>query len=74
MKRGLRLPRLVGAGAVVVLDKGGGPRLQLAGQVGVFEQDAGLERLVPALDPALSLRMTGRTSDMGHAPAAEPVG
>ena len=48
---------LVSPNMVVVLDKGGNPRLQLAGQVGVFEQDAVLERLVPALDLALRLRM-----------------
>ncbi len=46
---------LVSAGMVVVLDEDGHPRLQLAGQVGVFEQDAVLERPVPALDLALGL-------------------
>ena len=65
---------LVSPSVVVMLDEGGNPRLQFAGQVGVFEQDAVLERLVPALDLALRLRMAGRAADMGHAPAAEPVG
>lgn len=43
---------LVSPSVVVMLDEGGNPRLQFAGQVGVFEQDAVLERLVPALDLA----------------------
>ena len=64
----------MGSGMVVVFNEGFDPRLQLAGQVGVFEQDAILERLVSALDLALRLRMVWRTADVGHAPAAEPVG
>ena len=54
---------------VVVLDKGRNPRLQFAGQVGVFEQEAVFERLVPALDLALRLRMARGTADVGHTPA-----
>jgi hypothetical protein len=65
---------LVSPSLVVRLDEGGNPRLQLAGQVGVFEPDAVLERRVPTLDLILRLRMAGRTADVGHAPAAEPVG
>ena len=72
--RGEVAQALVSPSVVVVLDKGGNSRLQFAGQVGVFEQDAVLERLVPALDLALRLRMAWRTADMGHAPTAEPVG
>jgi len=64
----------MGSGMVVVFNEGFDPRLQLTGQVGVFEQDVVLERLVSALDLALRLRMVWRTVEVGHAPAAEPVG
>src|SRR4051794_15584761 len=40
----------------------------------VFEQDAVLERLMPALNLAPSLQMARRAPDMGHAPASEPAG
>ena len=46
---------LVVAGMVVVLDEGADLRLQMAGQIIVLEQDAVLERLMPALDLALRL-------------------
>ena len=65
---------LMGSGMVVVFDEVANLRLQLAGQVGVFEQDAVLERLMPTLDLALRLRMAWRTADVGHASAGEPVG
>ena len=55
---------LMGSGMVVVFDEVGNLRLQLAGQVGVFEQDAVLERLMPTLDLALRLRMAWRTADV----------
>ena len=58
----------MGSGMVVVFDEVGNLRLQLAGQVGVFEQDAVLERLMPTLDLALCLRMAWRTTDVGHEP------
>ncbi len=58
--RGEVAQALVSPEMVVVLDEGGHTRLQFAGQVGVFEQDAVLERLVPALDLALGLGMTRR--------------
>ena len=51
---------LVSAGVVVVLDKGAHLRLESARQVVVLEQDAVLEREVPALDLALRLRVAGR--------------
>jgi len=44
---------------VVVLDKGGYGRLKLTLQIVVFEQDAVLESLVPALDLALRLGWLG---------------
>ena len=65
---------LMSSGMVVGFHEGGNPRFQFAGQVGVFGQGAVLERLVPALDLALRLRMARRTADVGHASASEPVG
>jgi hypothetical protein len=47
----------VDAAVVAVIDEGRDLRLGLAGQVVVLEQDAVLERLVPALDLALSSMM-----------------
>ena len=64
---------LMGSDVVVVVHEGRDPRFQLAGRVGVFEQDAVLERLVPTLDLALRLRMARCTADLGHAPGTEPV-
>ena len=72
--RGVVAQALVSPSVVVVLDKGDNPRLQFAGQEGVFKQEAVLERLKPALDLALRLGMAGRTADMGHPPTAESVG
>src|SRR3712207_4838297 len=65
---------LVIAGMVVVLDEAPDLRLQIAGQVIVFEQDAVLGRLMPAFDLALRLGMIRRAADMRHAPAVEPAG
>ena len=59
---------LMGSGMIVVFDEVGNLRLQLAGQVGVFEQDAVLERLMPTLDLALRLRMAWRTADVRSCP------
>src|SRR3954469_1202578 len=52
---------LVGAMVVVVLDEEVDLRFELARKVVVLEQDAVLERLMPALDLALGLRMTRRS-------------
>ena len=40
---------------------------EIAGQVVVFEQDAVLERLMPAFDLALCLRMAGSAANVPHA-------
>ena len=64
---------LMGSDMVVVIHEGRDRRFQLARQVGVFEQDAVLERLVPTLDLALGLGMTRRPADVGHAPGTKPV-
>ena len=55
---------LVVAILVVVLDEGVDLRFELARKVVVLEQDAVLERLMPALDLALGLRMTRRSPDV----------
>ena len=44
---------------VVMLDKGRDGRLKLALQIVIFQQNAVLEGLVPALDLALCLGMIG---------------
>ena len=54
---------LVVAGMVVVADEGRDLPLQLTRQMVVVEQDAVLERLVPAFDLALRLRMVRRAAD-----------
>jgi hypothetical protein len=51
------LQAFVVAAVIVVLDEAGDPGLEVTGQVIVLEQDTVLERLVPALDLALGLRM-----------------
>ena len=55
---------LVVAPVIVVLDEALDLGFEIAGQVVVLEQDAVLERLVPALDLALGLRMVGRAADV----------
>ena len=50
---------LVVASMVVVLDEGGDLGFEIARQEIVFEQDAVLQCLMPALDLALRLGMTG---------------
>src|SRR3712207_878776 len=71
--RGEMAQALMSAGVVVVLHKGADLRLQIARQVVVLQQDAVLERLVPALDLALRLRMAGSPPDVHHAPARKPL-
>src|SRR3954466_4729183 len=63
---------LVSARVIVALHEGRDLRLQIARQVGVLEQDAVLERLMPALDLALRLRVAGGTADVLHASALQP--
>ena len=65
---------LVIAGMVVVLDEGRDLAFEIAGQVVVLEQDAVLERLMPALDLALGLRMERRSADMLDVPLVQPIG
>jgi hypothetical protein len=56
---------------IVVIDEAIDVRFEVAWQVLVLEQDAVLERLMPALD--LGLGMTGRSSHMVHAGLPEPL-
>src|SRR5215204_5543923 len=72
--RGEVAQALVAALVVVVGDEGLDARLQVAGQVVVLQQDAVLERLVPALDLPLRLRMARRAADVFHPFAGEPRG
>ena len=65
---------LVIAGMVVVLDEGRDLAFEIAGQVVMLEQDAVLERLMPALDLALGLRMERRSADMLDVPLVQPNG
>ena len=51
---------------VVMLDEGLDLGLEVAGQEVVFEQDAVLQGLVPALDLALGLRMARSATHMAH--------
>jgi len=51
---------------IVVFDEGLDLGLKIAGQEVVFQQDAVLHGLVPALDLALRLGMERRTAHMAH--------
>ena len=57
---------------IVVLDEARDLGFEITGQIIVLEQNPVLERLVPALDLALGLRMEGSTADMAYAPIREP--
>ena len=52
---------------VVMIDEGVDLGLKMAGQIVVLQQNAVLQRLVPALDLALGLGMEGRAARMAHA-------
>ena len=64
---------LVIAGMVVVLDEGRDLAFEIAGQVVMLKQDAVLERLMPALDLALGLRMERRSADMLDVLLVQPL-
>ena len=53
---------LVRSGIVVMLDEGRDLPFKVTGQIVIFEQDAVLQGLVPALDLALRLGMIGRAA------------
>ena len=66
------LQALVVAAVIVVLDEAADVGFEIAWQVVVFEQDAVLQGLMPALDLALGLRMVRCSSDVAHAVVVEP--
>ena len=74
VSRGKIVEALVIAGMIVMLDEGGDLQFEIAGQVVMFEQDAVLERLMPAFDLALGLRMIRRSSDMLDVLLVQPIG
>ena len=57
---------------LIVLDEGLEVGFEIAGQIIVFEQDLIFERLVPALDFAVGLRMTGGAADVIDISLVEP--
>src|SRR6476661_1590666 len=63
---------LVIALVVVVIDEPADAGFEIARQVIVFQQDAVLQGLMPALDLALGLRMIGRATNMRHILLVEP--
>ena len=65
---------LVIAMVVVMIDEDADLHFQIARQVVVLQQDPVLERLMPALDLTLGLRMVWRAPDVVHALVFEPVG
>ena len=73
VSRGKIVEALVIAGMVVMRHEGGDLAFEIAGQVVVLKQDAVLERLMPALDLALGLRMIRGAADMLHLLAIQPL-
>lgn len=65
---------LVIAPVVVVLDERLDLDLKVAGQEVVFQEDAVLQGLVPALDLALGQRMSRGTAHMAHLPGLDVFG
>ena len=59
---------------IVVRDERVDLRFEVARQIVVLQQNAVLERLMPAFDLALGLRMVGRAAHMGHTLLLEPIG
>ena len=64
---------LVIAGMVVVLDEGRDLAFEIAVQVVMLEQDAVLERLMPALDLALGLWVIRALADVLHVLLIQPL-
>ena len=61
------------AAMIVALDEGSDLGLEIAWEVVVLQQDAVLQRLVPAFDLALGLRMGGRAAGVIDIPILKPV-
>ena len=73
VSRGKIVEALVIAGMVVVRHESGDLAFEIAGQVVVLKQDAVFERLMPALDFALGLRMVGRSADVLDVLLVQPI-
>ena len=58
---------------VVVVYEGCDLSFKITGQEVIFQKNAVLQGLMPALDLALSLGMIGRASNMGHILGIEPI-
>ena len=65
---------LVIAGIVVMLDEGRDLAFEIAGEVILLEQNAVLEKLMPALDFDPGLRMVGRSADILDVLLVQPIG
>jgi hypothetical protein len=74
VSRGEIAQALVIAAMVVVVDEGVDLGFQAARQIIVLKQDAVLERLMPALDLALRLRVAGRAAHVTHIAFVQPFG
>lgn len=59
---------------VIVLDEGPDLVFEVTGQVVVFQQHTVLQRLMPAFDLSLGLRMERSATNMVHTLGTEPVG
>jgi hypothetical protein len=59
---------------IVVIDEGLDPSFEITGQIVVLEQDPVFQRLMPAFDLSLGLRVMRRSTDMGHVSLVEPGG
>ena len=64
---------LVIAPMVVVIDEPVDAGFKIARQVVVFQQDSVLERLMPAFDLALCLRMVGRAANVSYVLCIQPI-
>ena len=73
VSRGEIVEALVIARMVVVHHEGSDLAFEIAGQVVMLEQDSVLERLMPAFDFALGLRMVGRSADMLDVLLVQPI-
>ena len=71
--RGQIAETLVISAMIVMIDEGCDLGLKVLREVIIFQQNAVLERLVPALDPALGLGMARRTMQLFDGSLFEPI-
>ena len=57
----------------VVIDEPVDAGFEISWQIIIFQQDAVLERLMPAFDFALCLRMVGRAANVTHLLCTQPI-